>query len=62
MMRKEKELVNNLLDEAVKRFGTPLTLKCVSKNTAALQFYLKNNFYTVEEVDANPPYHLMRLE
>ncbi|WP_336663215.1 GNAT family N-acetyltransferase [Kurthia gibsonii] len=57
-----KGIGKQLIDEAVKRFGTPLTLKCVSKNTAALQFYLKNNFYTVEEVDANPPYHLMRLE
>ncbi len=40
-----------LVDAAARRFGTPLTLKCMRANTAALRFYEKTG-WTVTDVAA----------
>ncbi|TBL79022.1 GNAT family N-acetyltransferase [Paenibacillus thalictri] len=52
-----------LLQAAIHKMHTPVTLKCVSKNHKAMKFYEKNGWQkVVEESGAGEPYWIMRYE
>ncbi len=53
-----KELIN----EAVKAVGLPLTLKCIKENFNAVKFYLSQGWTIVEEVSGQEPYYLMKYD
>ncbi len=40
---------SKLLEEAIQIMNTPITLKCLEKNTAAIAFYKKRGFVTTEK-------------
>ncbi len=52
-----------LLDEVKRKFGTPLTLKCVKENENAVSFYNKNGWIILNEnIDKEGSYYLMSLD
>jgi ribosomal protein S18 acetylase RimI-like enzyme len=51
-----------LLTAALRQIGRPATLKCVQKNTRALEFYRRHGWLIAGEGDtAGEPYFLLRL-
>lgn len=53
---KRRGLGQKLLLEAKQRLELPMKLKCVSKNTQALEFYKKAGWQQVNEVQEDEPY------
>ncbi|WP_264537675.1 GNAT family N-acetyltransferase [Flavobacterium sp. N1736] len=48
-----KNIGTKLLEEAVKIMNSPITLKCLIKNTNAIAFYRKNGFAAIEKGNSN---------
>ena len=52
-----------LVNEAVKKVGLPLTLKCVKGNTPAIGYYQSHNWrIDKEDRDEHGPYYWMKYE
>jgi len=57
---KSKGIGSLLLDEVLKNTSRPVSLKCISKNTKALNFYLCKGWKTIsEDEDKHGKYCLM---
>jgi len=57
---KNKGIGSLLLDEVLKNTPRPVSLKCISKNTRALNFYLAKGWRTIsEDKDKHGKYCLM---
>ncbi|MBF4515932.1 GNAT family N-acetyltransferase [Flavobacterium sp. ANB] len=48
-----KNIGTKLLDEAIKVMNSPITLKCLAKNTNAIQFYESKGFTEKEKAFSN---------
>lgn len=48
-----KNIGTKLLDEAIKVMNSPITLKCLAKNTNAVKFYESNGFIEKEKGVSN---------
>lgn len=59
---KRQGIGRELINEAIKAVGLPLTLKCVKANTNALNFYLSQGWTIEEESTGDEPYYLMKYE
>ena len=57
-----KGVGTSLVNEAIKRVGLPLTLKCVKSNTKAFNYYKSHNWkIEKEEMGNEGSYYLMKL-
>lgn len=54
-----KQVGKDLLNAGLATIGRPASLKCVSKNTNGLRFYLKNGWEKVAENTDQEPYWLL---
>lgn len=59
----DKGVGTALINEAIKRVGLPLTLKCVKSNTKAFNYYKSHNWKTEKEEMGNEGlYYLMKYK